>query len=64
MEYYIVEGYHIKWLCECCGTENDDWFNWTVFPECSDCFEGFDWDDILDDVMLMQLSKELGERNG
>lgn len=51
--------YQIIWTCEACGHANTDWFNWTAWPTCSDCLEGYDWSDILDDQELSELSEML-----
>lgn len=53
-----IDGYQVHWVCDC-GEPNDDWFNWTAFPVCFGCIEGYDWSEILTDGEIAQLSKDL-----
>ena len=56
---YTIDGYCVEWQCDCCGTVNVDWFNWTDYPGCIDCDEYFDWDQILSQAEINTLLAKL-----
>jgi hypothetical protein len=43
-----MTGELINWYCQNCGAENVDVIGAVSRPECGNCEEDFDWDEILE----------------
>ncbi len=54
-----IDEFCVVWECEICGGLNTDYFNWTVELQCTDCWEDYDWSDILDQSEIDTLLAEL-----